>query len=157
MAEVWCRQFRGVSYHWYYHVRSWKRQLCSVVPPTMWAQAISSIFSLKNPTRAKLAAINNKNGCGTAEVWWRQFGRVLYHWYYQIRSGKRGVVFFLVGLSTPFTIWLIVVFLCVFYFLLRSLFNCQIYHHPFGHACMCFNFCEGFFLKSLPRLIQHPQ
>ena len=45
-AEVWCRQFRSVSYTWYYHISSWKIQLCSVVPPTKSAQAISSIFSL---------------------------------------------------------------------------------------------------------------
>ena len=30
-------------------------------------------FQPKNPAWAKLAAIINKNGCGTAEVWWRQF------------------------------------------------------------------------------------
>ena len=46
-------------------------------------------FQPKNPARAKLAAINNKNGCGTAEVWCRQLGRVSYHCYYYIRSGKR--------------------------------------------------------------------
>ena len=37
----------SVSYHWYYHIRSGKRQLCSVVPPTKPAQTISSIFSPK--------------------------------------------------------------------------------------------------------------
>ena len=46
-AEVWCRKFGRVSYLWYYHVRSWKRQLCSVVPPKNVADAISSIFSPK--------------------------------------------------------------------------------------------------------------
>ena len=45
-------------------------------------------FKPKYPARAKLAAINNKNGCGTAEVCWRQFGSVSYHLYYHIRSGK---------------------------------------------------------------------
>ena len=35
-------------------------------------------FQPKHPVRAKLAAINNKNGCGTAEVGCRQFGSVLY-------------------------------------------------------------------------------
>ena len=30
-------------------------------------------FQPKNPAWAKLAAINNKNGCGTAEVWCKQF------------------------------------------------------------------------------------
>ena len=44
-AEVWCRQFRRVSYHWYYHIRSEKIQFCSVVSPTKSALAKSSIFS----------------------------------------------------------------------------------------------------------------
>ena len=99
----------------------------------------------KHPAWAKLAAINNKNGCGMTEVWCRQFRRVSYHWYYHIRSGKRGVIFSLVWLSTPFTIWLSVVFECVFYLLLKSLFNRQISHQRFGHACICSNFCEFFF------------
>ena len=46
-AKMRCRQFGSVSYHWYYHVRSVKRYLCSVVPSTKSAQAISSIFSPK--------------------------------------------------------------------------------------------------------------
>ena len=50
-------------------------------------------FHNKHPVRTKLAAINNKNGCGTAEVRCRHFGSVSYHWYYHIRSGKR-VIFF---------------------------------------------------------------
>ena len=45
-------------------------------------------FQPKNPARAKLAAINNKNGCGKAEVWCIQFVSISYHWYYHIRSGK---------------------------------------------------------------------
>ena len=45
-------------------------------------------FQLKNPVRAKLAVINSKSGCGTAEVWCRQFRSISYHWYYHIRSGK---------------------------------------------------------------------
>ena len=45
-----------------------KRQLFSFVPTTKLALAISLIFSLNNSARAKLAAINNKNCCGTAEV-----------------------------------------------------------------------------------------
>ena len=48
-------------------------------------------FQPKNPSRAKLAAINNKNGCDTAEVWCRYFGIVSYHWYYHIRSIKRNL------------------------------------------------------------------
>ena len=31
-------------------------------------QAISFLFQPKHPARAKLPAINNKNGCGTAEA-----------------------------------------------------------------------------------------
>ena len=46
-------------------------------------------FRPKNPARAKLAAINNQNGCGTGEVWWRQFGSISYNWYYHVRSVKR--------------------------------------------------------------------
>ena len=45
-------------------------------------------FQPKNPARAKLAAINNKNGCGRAEVYCRQLVSVSYHQYYHIRSGK---------------------------------------------------------------------
>ena len=45
MAEMQRRQFKIVSNHGYYHIRSGKRQLCSVVPPTKSALAISSIFS----------------------------------------------------------------------------------------------------------------
>ena len=46
-------------------------------------------FQPKNPATAKLAAINNKNGCGTAEVICRNLGSVLYNLYYHIRSVKR--------------------------------------------------------------------
>ena len=59
--------FISNSYHLNYHIRSGKRQLCSVVPPTKPEQAISSIFSQKS-TQAKLAAINNKNDYGRDEV-----------------------------------------------------------------------------------------
>ena len=45
-------------------------------------------FQPKHPARAKLAEINNKNGCGTAEVWCRHLGSILYNWYYHIRSVK---------------------------------------------------------------------
>ena len=38
-------------------------------------------FQPKNPAWAKLAAINNKNGCGTAEIWCRKFGSISYIWY----------------------------------------------------------------------------
>ena len=44
-AEVWHRQFLGVSYHLYHHIRSGKRHPCYIVPPTKLEQAISSIFS----------------------------------------------------------------------------------------------------------------
>ena len=45
-------------------------------------------FQPKNPARGKMTAINNKNGCGMAEVWYRQFRSISYHWYSHIRSGK---------------------------------------------------------------------
>ena len=48
-------------------------------------------FQPKHPARAKLAAINNKNGCDTAEVWFRKFKSVSYHLYYHIWSGKRHI------------------------------------------------------------------
>ena len=56
-------------------------------------------FQPKNPARAKLAAINNKNGCGTAEVWCRHFGSVSYNWYNHINSGKRYIYSFVPQLS----------------------------------------------------------
>ena len=45
-------------------------------------------FQPKNPARAKLAAINNKNDCGTDEVYCIQLGGVSYYWYYHIISGR---------------------------------------------------------------------
>ena len=45
--EVWYIKLDSVSYHWYYHIRSGKRHIFSVVPPTKPAQTISSIFSPK--------------------------------------------------------------------------------------------------------------
>ena len=39
--------FRSISYHLYYHIRSGKRHLCSVVTPIKSAQSIRSIFSPK--------------------------------------------------------------------------------------------------------------
>ena len=47
------------------------------------------VFQPKNPVWAKWAAINNKHGCGTAEVRCGNFKRVSYYWYYHIRPGKR--------------------------------------------------------------------
>ena len=55
-------------------------------------------FQPKHPARAKFAAIDNKNGCGTAEVWCIQFQSISYHWYYHIWSEK--IQFFTVGLAT---------------------------------------------------------
>ena len=46
-------------------------------------------FQPKHPAWSKLAAINNKNGRGTAEMWCRELGRVSFHWYYHIRPEKR--------------------------------------------------------------------
>ena len=56
--------FGIISYHSYYHIRSWKRHLCSFVPPTKPAQDMSPNFQPKHSSRAKLAPINYKKGCG---------------------------------------------------------------------------------------------
>ena len=86
-AEVWCRQLGSVSCHWYLHVRSGKIQLCSVVPPTKSAHAISSVFSPKIQLRPNWQQSTTKMAV-TAEVWCGRLGIVSYHWYYHIRSGK---------------------------------------------------------------------
>ena len=75
-AKVWCRQFRSVSYNWYYHIRSGKIQLCSVVPPTKSAQAISSIFSPKiqlGPNWQKSTKKWLWQGWGVMQTVWKYF------------------------------------------------------------------------------------
>ena len=52
-------------------------------------------FRPNNPARAKLEPINNKNGCGTAEVSCKNFRRVSYHWYYHIMSVKINLCYIL--------------------------------------------------------------
>ena len=48
-------------------------------------------FQPKNQERAKLAAINNKNGCGTAKVWYNFFPSISYHWCKDIRWVKKHI------------------------------------------------------------------
>ena len=48
-------------------------------------------FQPKHPATAKLAAIINQNGCGTAGGWCRQFVSASYHLYYHIISVKRQI------------------------------------------------------------------
>ena len=78
----------SISYHWYYHIRSLKIQLCSVVPPTKSAQAISSIFSPK----IQLGPIWQQSTTNMAVARLRWDGdnsvSVSYNWYYHIRSLK---------------------------------------------------------------------
>ena len=80
--------FGSVSYHLYYHIRSGKRQLCSVVPPTKPAQAISSILRPNiqlgpnwQPTTTKMA-VERLRWDGDS------FVNVSYNIYYHIRSLK---------------------------------------------------------------------
>ena len=88
-AEVWCRQFGSVSYHWYYNLKSGKRQLCSFVPPTKPAQAISSIFSPKTQLGPNWQQSTTKMAVARLRCDGDSFVIVSYHWYYHIRSGKR--------------------------------------------------------------------
>ena len=67
-AEVGCRQFGIVSYHLYYHISSGKKTALLRCTSNHISTGHKLQFQPKNPARAKLAAINNKNGCGTAEV-----------------------------------------------------------------------------------------
>ena len=88
-AKVRWRQFGSTSYHWYYHIKSGKRQLCSVVPPTKSVQTISSIFSPKIQLGPNWQQSTTKMALEQIRCDWDSFGSVSYHWYYHIRSGKR--------------------------------------------------------------------
>ena len=90
-AEVWCRQFGSASYHWYYHWRSGKRQLCSVVPPTKPAQTISSIFSPNIQLGPNWQPSTTNMAVTRLMCDGDRFISISYHWYYNIRSGKRHI------------------------------------------------------------------
>ena len=76
-AEVWWIQFRKyfISFILSYKVRKKTALLCCTANQAGTGHKLH--FQPKNPARAKLAPINNKNGCGRAEVWWRQFRKYL--------------------------------------------------------------------------------
>ena len=61
-------------------------------------------FQHKNPSRAELSAINNKNGCDTTEVWCRQFRSVSYHLYFHISSSLE-ILSSILSLSDLSTCW----------------------------------------------------
>ena len=88
-AEVLCRNFRSVSYHCNYHIRSGKRQCCSVIPPTKSAQVISSIFSPKIQLGPNWQQSTTKMAVAGIRCDGDSSGSASYNWYYQIRSGKR--------------------------------------------------------------------
>ena len=81
--------FGGISYNWYYHIRSGKSQICSVVPPTKPAQAISSIFSPKIQLGPNWQQSTTNMAVARLMCDGDIFGSISYHWYYHIRSGKR--------------------------------------------------------------------
>ena len=80
--------FRSISYHWYYYIRSGKIQLCTVVPPTKSAQAISSNFCPKIQLGPNWHQSTTKMAVAGLRCDDDSFGSILYHWYYHIRSGK---------------------------------------------------------------------
>ena len=80
--------FRSISYHWYYYIRSGKIQLCSVVPPTKSAQAISSIFSTKIQIGTNWQKLTTKMAVARLRYDADSSVSISYHWYYHIRSGK---------------------------------------------------------------------
>ena len=88
-AKVWWRQLGSISYHLYYHIRSGKQNICSVVPPTKAEQATSSIFSPKIQLGPNWQQSTTKMAVGRIRCDGDSFGSVSYHWYYHIRSGKR--------------------------------------------------------------------
>ena len=86
---MWWRQFGSIYYHWYYHIRPGKIQLCSVVPPTKPVQTISSIFSPK----IQLGPNWHQSTTKITVAWLRcdadSFRSISHHWYYHVRSGRR--------------------------------------------------------------------
>ena len=93
VARLRCNadSFSSVSYHWYYHIRSGNRQLCSVVPPTKSAQAISSIFSPKIQLGPNWQQSTPKMAVERMRCDADSFGCMSYHWYSHIRPGKRQI------------------------------------------------------------------
>ena len=89
MAEVWWRNFRSISYHLYYHIRSGKIHLCFVVPLTKLVQNISSIFSPKIQLGPNWQQSTTEKAVARSRCDRDSFGSMSYNWYYNIRSLKR--------------------------------------------------------------------
>ena len=76
------------SYHWYFNIRSGKRYICSVVPPTKTAQIISSIFSPKVQLWPNWQQSITKMAVARLRYDADSLGSISYNLYYHIRSGK---------------------------------------------------------------------
>ena len=80
--------FGSISYNWYYHIRSGKRHICSVVPPINLAQTISSIFSPNIHLGPNWQQSTTKMAVERLRCDGDSFRSISYNWYYHIRSGK---------------------------------------------------------------------
>ena len=80
--------FGSTSYHWYIHIRSGTRQLCSVVPPTKSAQTISSLFSPNIQLGPNWQQSTTKMAVAGLRCDGDSFGSTSYNWYYHISSVK---------------------------------------------------------------------
>ena len=109
-AEVWWRQFWKyfISLILTYKVRKYTALLRYTANQAGLGHKLH--FQPKHSDRAKLEAINNINGCGRVDVWWRKFRNYFISLILTYKARKKRCSFPLVCLSTPFTIWLIVVF-----------------------------------------------
>ena len=72
--------FGSISYHWYYHIRSGKIHLCSVVTPINPAQTISSIFSPKIQLGPTSHQSTTKMAVARLRCDGDSFGIISYHW-----------------------------------------------------------------------------
>ena len=81
--------FGSISYHWYYHIRSVKIQLCSVLPQTKPAQAISSIFSPKIQLGPNWQQSTTKMAVARLRCDGDSMESISYQWYYLIRPGRK--------------------------------------------------------------------
>ena len=77
--------FGSISYNWYYHIRSGKRHICSAVPPTKPAQAISSIFSPNIQLGPNWQQSTTKMAVARLRCDGDSFKSISYHWYYDVR------------------------------------------------------------------------
>ena len=73
LAEVWRRQCMKYFISFILSYKARKKTALLRFTTNEVGTGHKLHFQAKIPARAKLAAINNKIGCGTAEVWWGQF------------------------------------------------------------------------------------